>query len=144
MEYAVTLENVEKSYQMGEVTIHALSGLNMKVSQGEVLAAMGPSGSGKTTLLNIVGALDLPSSGKVEVAGSNLSELSDKELTLFRRHHIGFIFQSFNLIPVLTAQENVELPMLFTKKKKTYRLERSLKLLEDVGLGDRAAHTPDQ
>ena len=141
---SVILAGIEKTYAMGKVSIHALIEVDLHVTSGETVAVMGPSGCGKTTLLNLIGALDTPTRGTVEVAGSDLATFSDKKLTLFRRHHVGFIFQSFNLIPVVTAQENVELPMLFTKTKKPQRHERSQTLLEAVGLADRADHTPDQ
>lgn len=144
LDLAVQLEAVEKTYLRGDVPIRALAGVDLVVKVGEVLAVMGPSGSGKTTLLNLVGALDRATSGVVEVAGANLGALSRKELTMFRRQHVGFVFQTFNLVPVLSARENIELPMLFANTKEAVRGERSKALLERVGLWDRAEHVPDQ
>lgn len=136
--------NIEKTYRLGEVRVHALRGVNIDVSRGEFLAIMGPSGSGKTTLLNIIGALDKPTKGKVYVEDEDITVFREKDLTNLRRHKIGFVFQFYNLIPVLTAFENVELPMLIAGVPKKERETRAKELLRMVGLEDRAEHRPDE
>jgi len=138
------LENVCKSYKLGKTTVNALNGINLTVKKGEFISIMGPSGSGKTTLLNLIGALDSPTSGTIYINGKDTSKMSDRALTRLRRHEIGFIFQFYNLIPVLTAYENVELPLLAAGIKKKERKKRVLELLERVGLKDRMKHKPEE
>lgn len=140
----VELVDVTKTYRLGEVDVQALRGVNMKVNRGDIVAIMGPSGSGKSTILNLVGALDRPTSGKVIIAGKNISRMSENKLGEIRRDSIGYIFQFYNLIPVLTAYENVELPMLIAGVGKEKRSARARELLELVGLADRARHRPDE
>ncbi len=137
----VLLENVSKTYQMGEVEVRALKDVNLTVSKGEFLVALGPSGSGKTTMLNLIGGIDSPSSGRIVVGGHDISKLNEKELTGFRRESVGFIFQFFNLIPTLTAMENVEFALDLVPREKR---GSALEVLEQVGLGDRADHFPSQ
>jgi len=137
-------QSVKKQYQMGEVTVDALAGVNFVIEEGEFVAVMGPSGSGKSTLLHILGGLDWPSGGEVTLAGKTLSGLSDDEITLLRRRGIGFVFQFFNLLPTLTAEENVALPLLIDGKRiRDYRTKID-HLLDLVGLADRRDHKPDQ
>src|SRR5713226_2859402 len=140
----VELENLEKSYRLGKVTVNALRGVTLKLLQGEFMVIMGPSGSGKTTLLNIIGTLDKPSSGIALVDGEDITRMSDGQLTKLRRHKIGFVFQFHNLIPVLTALENVELPLLTTGMKPKAAKERAALMLERVGLKERFSHLPDE
>ena len=137
-------ENLGKQYLMGEMTVDALSEVDFTVEKGEFVAVMGPSGSGKSTLLHLLGGLDNPTEGEVTLAGRKLSLLSDKEVTVMRRHNVGFVFQFYNLIPTLSAEENIALPLLIDGKKlKDYR-ERLDKLLDLVGLTERRHHRPDQ
>lgn len=142
--WAVDIINVRKTYRMGEVEVHALRGVNLRVARGDFLGIIGPSGSGKTTLLNVIGALDRPTEGKVLVDGVDISGLNDKELADFRNRKIGFIFQFFNLIPRMTALENVELPMAIAGVSRGQRRRKALRLLESVGLGDRVDHRPSE
>jgi len=134
--------DLKKIYQMGEVKVHALDGVNMKINKGEFVSVMGPSGSGKTTLLNMIGALDNPSEGAVFVNGINVAHMDDEEQTNLRLRNLGFIFQFYNLVPVLTAYENVELPLVFAELPEELRQERVTKFLEFVGLGDRKDFLP--
>ncbi len=135
---------VSKQYQMGKVTVDALAGVDLSVKQGEFVAIMGPSGSGKSTLLHLLGGLDQPTNGEVALDGQTLSTLSDKKITITRRRKIGFIFQFYNLVPTLNAEENVALPLLIDgQRPKEYR-ERVTHLLELVGLAERKSHKPDQ
>ncbi len=136
--------NLRKDYVMGRTVVQALKGIDFKLYKGEFVIIMGPSGCGKSTFLNMIGALDAPTEGEVYIDGVNVTELSDKKVTDLRRYKLGFIFQFYNLIPVLTAFENVELPMLIAKKSKQERQERAKELLETVGLGDRLHHRPDE
>lgn len=138
----VRLEEVEKSYIMGKVKVHALRGVDLSIEKGEYVAIMGPSGSGKSTLLNQIGALDRPTKGRVFIEGHDISKMSSNELAKIRRENVGFIFQQFNLIPRLTAIENVELPMWFAGLPKIKRIRRAAELLKLVGLGDRMKHRP--
>jgi len=135
---------VEKMYLLGSTPVYALRNVSMAMEKGEFIALMGPSGSGKTTLLNLIGALDKPSKGKIYIDGKDLTTLNESDLTDLRRETIGFIFQFYNLIPVLSAFENVELPMLIAGKPKKEREKRAMQLLEMVGLGDRVNHKPDE
>jgi ABC-type lipoprotein export system ATPase subunit len=144
MDIVVELSDVTKTYRLGEVQVQALRGVNMKASKGEIVAIMGRSGSGKSTILNLVGALDRPTSGRVIIAGRDISRLSESKLGEIRRELIGYIFQFYNLIPVLSAYENVELPMLIAGTSREKRVERVHELLELVGLADRAHHRPDE
>jgi putative ABC transport system ATP-binding protein len=141
---SVKVVEVEKTYKLGENKVHALKGINMELKKGEFVAFMGPSGSGKTTLLNLIGVLDKPTKGKIYVDDIDLTKLKEKELTKLRRGTIGFIFQFYNLIPVLSAFENVELPMLIAGVPAKEREVRAQELLKMVGLGDRSDHRPDE
>jgi putative ABC transport system ATP-binding protein len=141
---AVDVQNVRKVYKRDTQDIVVLDGINLQVPEGEFVALRGPSGSGKTTLLNLVAGIDRPTSGKVLVGGIDVTALSEGELAKWRSRHIGFIFQFYNLIPVLTAMENVELPLLLTKLSKAQRRERAMTALKVVGLADRAKHYPRQ
>ncbi len=141
-EVVVKLDNVWKIYKTGKIEYPALRGLNLQVKEGEFVSVMGPSGSGKSTLLNIIGALDRPTRGKVVIAGRDLSSLDDEELAVFRRNVIGFVFQTFNLIPRLTAAENVEVPMIANGVPIRDRVKRAMMLLRIVGMEEFARHKP--
>ncbi len=141
---AVNVQNVVKIYQRDSQQIKVLDGLSLDVPQGEFLALMGPSGSGKTTLLNLIAGIDRATSGRVSVAGTDLTPLSEGDLAKWRSHNVGFIFQFYNLIPVLNAVENVELPLLLSNLSKKDRRERALTALRIVGLADRSKHYPRQ
>ena len=141
---AVSVQNVVKIYQRDSQQITVLDGLTLEVPQGEFLALMGPSGSGKTTLLNLIAGIDRATSGTVQVAGTDLTRLSEGELAKWRSRNVGFIFQFYNLIPVLNAVENVELPLLLSRLSKKERRERALTALRIVGLADRSKHYPRQ
>ncbi|HEV2117500.1 MAG TPA: ABC transporter ATP-binding protein [Terriglobales bacterium] len=140
----VRVRGLDKKYQRGSEEIHVLHGLNLDVDKGDFVAFMGPSGSGKTTLLNLLGGLDLPTKGTITVAGDEITHLSAAKLTSWRARHVGFIFQMYNLIPVLTAFQNVELPLLLTKLSKSQRKQHVETALQVVGLGDRMRHYPRQ
>ncbi len=142
--YVIIAENLHKVYKLKGEEVHALRGVNLKVKRGEYVTIVGPSGSGKTTLFNILGALDRPTRGRVIVEGKDLSKLSEYELAVLRNRKIGYIFQTFNLIPVLTALENVMVPMILAGVKKSERVEKAKRLLEMVGLGDRINHKPSE
>ncbi len=133
-----------KTYRRGGEEIHVLQGLNLDVDAGDFVAFMGPSGSGKTTLLNLLGGLDVPSAGSVTVAGDEITRMSGAKLTAWRARHVGFVFQMYNLIPVLTAFQNVELPLLLTSLSKAERRRHVETALGVVGLGDRMRHYPRQ
>jgi len=135
---------VSKQYQLGEVAVDALVGVDFTVTEGEFVAIMGPSGSGKSTLLHLLGGLDGPTDGEVTLAGNSLSLLTDKQITLIRRRNVGFVFQFFNLLPTLTAEENVALPLLIDGQNIKKHQEKIDELLELVGLTDRRHHKPDQ
>ncbi len=141
---AVSVQNVRKVYQRDSQQLTVLDGINLEVPAGEFVALMGPSGSGKTTLLNLIAGIDRPTSGKVVVANTDLTPLSEGELAKWRSHNIGFIFQFYNLIPVLNAIENVELPLLLTSLSSKERRERAMTALRIVGLEDRYKHYPRQ
>lgn len=143
-ETLVRLQQVVKSFRRGGETLTVLDGLDMEIPRGSFEALMGPSGSGKSTLLNLIAGLDRATSGKVTVAGNDLGALSDGQLAAFRARHLGFIFQSYNLMPVLTAAENVELPLLLTKLPRAERRKRALIALRVAGLEDRSDHYPRQ
>lgn len=140
----VELQSVAKTFYRGREPIPVLEGLNLEVEQGAFEALMGPSGSGKSTLLNLIAGLDRPSKGKAIVAGSDLTNMSDGDLAKFRARHVGFIFQTYNLIPVLTALENVELPLLLHKLSGAERRKRAQTALRVVGLEERMHHRPNQ
>lgn len=136
--------SVRKQYQMGKVTVNALAGVDLSIEPGEFVAVMGPSGSGKSTLLHLLGGLDQPTDGEVALDGQTLSTLSDKQITVTRRRKIGFIFQFYNLVPTLNAEENVALPLLIDGQRPKDYHERAERLLELVGLAERRRHKPDQ
>jgi putative ABC transport system ATP-binding protein len=140
----VQVRDVHKVYKRGAERIDVLKGLDLDVPQGDFLALMGPSGSGKTTLLNMIGGLDTPSHGEVTVAGTRLASASSNQLARWRSRHIGFVFQFYNLLPVLTAERNVELPLLLTRLSRAQRKKHVRTALELVGLADRAKHFPGQ
>lgn len=140
----IQVKDVAKTYYRGKQAIHVLSDLNLEIKQGAYEALMGPSGSGKSTLLNLVAGLDLPTAGSVRVAGIELSGLSEGARAKWRADNVGFIFQSYNLLPVLTARENVELPLLLAKLSSKQRKERTATALRIVGLQERADHRPDE
>jgi putative ABC transport system ATP-binding protein len=143
-ESIVTLKGISKTFHRGKEPIHVLEGLDLDVPDGSFEALMGPSGSGKSTLLNIIAGLDRPSSGTVKVAGADLTKMSDGQLAKWRSQTIGFVFQSFNLIPVLTAAQNVELPLILTSLSRAERAKRVSTALRIVGLEDRMHHYPRQ
>ena len=140
----IRVRGLDKKYTRGGEEIHVLQGLNLDVDSGDFVAFMGPSGSGKTTLLNLLGGLDVPSAGTITVAGDEITHMSASKLTNWRARHVGFIFQMYNLIPVLTAFQNVELPLLLTKLSKSERRQHVEIALQVVGLADRMKHYPRQ
>jgi putative ABC transport system ATP-binding protein len=140
----VEVNGVDKVFKRGSEEIHVLGGLDLEIPNGEFLALMGPSGSGKSTLLNLIGGLDRPSEGKVEVGGKRIDKLSDRKLAAWRARHVGLVFQFYNLMPVLSAQKNVELPLLLTRLSSTERKKRAAIALDIVGLSHRAGHYPRQ
>ena len=144
METLVKIRDLHKVYRRGKEQIDVLQGVTLNIPQGDFLALMGPSGSGKTTLLNLMGGLDTPSKGTIEVSGDRLDTMSGGKLSAWRARHIGFVFQMYNLLPVLTAARNVELPLLLTKLGSADRKRRVQVALSVVGLGDRAKHYPRQ
>jgi putative ABC transport system ATP-binding protein len=144
MSELVHCRDVEKSFTKGKQTVEVLTGINLAIEEGDFLALMGPSGSGKTTLLNLIGGLDHPSGGRVEVNGADLNALSSRQLAKWRSENVGFIFQFYNLLPVLTAERNVELPLLLTKLSRSLRRKNAATALEIVGLSDRGKHKPGE
>jgi putative ABC transport system ATP-binding protein len=140
----VDVDGVEKVFRRGSEDIHVLKDLHLKVPSGEFLALMGPSGSGKSTLLNLIGGLDRPTRGTVSISGERVDELSDRKLAAWRARHIGFVFQLYNLLPVLTAERNVELPLLLTHLSRVQRKRHVATALAIVGLAERAKHYPRQ
>jgi putative ABC transport system ATP-binding protein len=140
----VTVSKVSKSYTRGKQEVVVLRDLDLQIEAGDFVALMGPSGSGKTTLLNLIGGLDQPTSGSINVAGRQLESLRPKELARWRAEHIGFVFQFYNLLPVLTAQRNVELPLLLTRLNRSQRQKNAATALQIVGLSDRASHKPGE
>jgi putative ABC transport system ATP-binding protein len=141
----IELRNVKKNYPLGATTVHALRGVDLAIREGDFISIVGPSGSGKTTLLNIIGCIDHASEGLVKIHDEDVTTYSDRRLTDLRLHTIGFIFQTFNLIPVLTTRENVEFPLLLMKKESLSRKEirsRAEKLIEEVGLTEQINHKP--
>jgi putative ABC transport system ATP-binding protein len=140
----ISTKNITKVYNPKKIPVNAVNGVSLSVEKGEFVAVIGPSGSGKSTLLNIIGGLDQPTSGEVMVGGHDLSDMSERELTKFRREHIGFVFQSFNLIPVLTASENMEFVMLLLGYDKKRRKDRIMELARETGLEDKLKSKPSE
>ena len=142
--FVIDIENITKHYVMGEETVHALRGVTLQIQDNEYLAIMGPSGSGKSTLMNMVGCLDTPSSGRYEFNGKDVSAMDGDELAEIRNKEIGFVFQTFNLLPRSTSLRNVELPLIYAGIDPETREERAAQVLRDVGLGDRMHHKPNE
>jgi len=140
----IEIENVSKLYKMGSETIHALRGVTIQIRRNEYLAVMGPSGSGKSTLMNMLGCLDTPTAGRYEFSGKNVATMVDDELADIRNREIGFVFQTFNLLPRSDALHNVELPLIYAGVGKRERMDRARAALEGVGLGDRLHHRPNE
>jgi len=140
----IEARDLVKLYKMGDETVHALAGVSFQIPRGDYCAIVGPSGSGKSTLMNILGGLDTPTGGRITIAGNDIGAMSDENLAVFRNQTIGFVFQSFNLLPRLTALENVELPMIYGGVVPKERRERASELLQRVGLGARMDHKPTQ
>ena len=144
MEPAVVCDGIEKQYTKGKEVVPVLTGINLTVESGDFVALMGPSGSGKTTLLNLIGGLDQPSAGEIKVTGQSLTQMNGKQLAKWRSENVGFIFQFYNLLPVLSAQRNVELPLLLTKLSRKQRQKNAATALEIVNLADRGSHKPSE
>ncbi|MBS0385459.1 MAG: ABC transporter ATP-binding protein [Proteobacteria bacterium] len=144
MEPLIVAENLVKLYRMGEEDVHALDGVSLSVARGDYCAIIGPSGSGKSTLMNVIGALDRATEGRIVIDGSDVAAMNDEELAEFRNRTVGFVFQSFNLLPRMTALENVELPMIYAGVESHARRERAAELLSRVGLEARMLHRPTQ
>lgn len=140
----VRLDNVVKTYSMGESEVHALRGISFEIEQGEFLSIMGPSGSGKSTCMNMIGCLDRPTSGIVEINGKETAKMTEKELALLRNQTVGFVFQQYHLIASMNVLENVMLPLKYQKVEKSERVERAKQALEAVGLGERIKHRPHE
>jgi putative ABC transport system ATP-binding protein len=140
----IDIENITKDYVMGEETVRALRGVSLRIHANEYIAIMGPSGSGKSTLMNMLGCLDTPSSGRYEFNGKNVAEMDDDELAAIRNREIGFVFQTFNLLPRSTSLRNVELPLIYAGMDPEARQERATEALTDVGLADRIHHKPNE
>ncbi|OGV67173.1 MAG: ABC transporter [Lentisphaerae bacterium RIFOXYB12_FULL_65_16] len=143
-EMLIRVRDLNKTFNLGKTVVHALKDINLEIFQGEYLSIMGPSGSGKSTLFNMIGALDRPSSGDVEVAGVNLTKLTPRQLAHFRGNHIGYVFQSYNLLPAYDAITNVSMPLLFSGKSPEEAHQRATEVLTRVGLGHRLTHRPDE
>jgi putative ABC transport system ATP-binding protein len=144
MDTLVSLRNLSKTYPRGPEKIEVLHGIDLDIQQGDFAALMGPSGSGKTTLLNLIGGLDSPSSGTIDVGGQRIDTMSSGQLSTWRSNHVGFVFQFYNLMPTLTAQRNVELPLLLTKLSSAQRKRNAGIALQLVGLADRVSHRPTE
>ena len=147
MQAIIQTENIRKSYGMGDIQVHALAGVDIRINKGEFVAIMGPSGSGKSTLMNILGCLDRPSDGRYFLAGKDVSNLKKAHLSAIRNRQIGFIFQSFNLLPRTSALANVMVPLIYKRQGKlspAERKEKAMAVLESVGLADRAQHDPNE
>src|ERR1700688_1856963 len=143
-EAIVSLRNIDKRYVRGKQSVEVLQGLSLDIPKGDFVALMGPSGSGKTTLLNLIGGLDTPTSGEITVSGQRLDQLGSGALARWRSTHVGFVFQFYNLMPMLTAQRNVELPLLLTSVSAAQRKAHALAALTLVGVADRAKHKPGE
>lgn len=144
MGLVIKIRNITRDFPLGNEIVKVLKGIDLDIERGEYVALMGPSGSGKSTLMNLLGCLDTPTSGSYELNGTNVSNLSDDELAEIRNKEIGFVFQTFNLLPRTTALENVALPMIYAGASKSDRTERAKQVLADVGLADRMDHRPNQ
>ena len=144
MHEVIRIENLTRFYTIGEETVRALNGINLTIQKNEYVALMGPSGSGKSTLMNIIGCLDTPTSGEYFLNGPNVAQLSDSDLAAIRNKEIGFVFQTFNLLPRLTALQNVALPLVYAGIPEAERLKTAKEVLEQVGLGDRIKHRPNE
>src|SRR5690606_30079068 len=144
MSNVITIRNITRDFQLGHETVHVLKGIDLDIVRGDYVAIMGPSGSGKSTLMNLLGCLDTPTGGSYVLNGKDVSQMSDDDLAEIRNKEIGFVFQTFNLLPRTTALENVALPMIYAGASKKDRTERAKKVLTDVGLADRMDHQPNQ
>jgi putative ABC transport system ATP-binding protein len=144
MSRVIEIRNIIRDFPLGTETVHVLKGIDLDIERGEYVAIMGPSGSGKSTLMNILGCLDTPTGGSYILNGQDVSKMTDDELAEIRNKEIGFVFQTFNLLPRTTALENVALPMIYSGKSKADRVKRATKVLQDVGLADRMDHKPNQ
>ena len=144
MSTLVTLRNITKTYQRGPEKVQVLHGIDLDIERGDFVALMGPSGSGKTTLLNLIGGLDTPSGGEIAIEGQRIDQLGAGQLSTWRSHHVGFVFQFYNLMPMLTAQKNVELPLLLTNLSASERKRRAQIALTLVGLAERCDHRPNE
>lgn len=144
MHEVIRIENLTRFYTIGEETVRALNGINLSIKKNEYVALMGPSGSGKSTLMNIIGCLDTPTSGEYFLNGPNVAQLSDSDLAAIRNKEIGFVFQTFNLLPRLTALQNVALPLVYAGIPEAERLKKAKEVLEQVGLGNRMTHKPNE
>lgn len=140
----IEIRNIIRDFKLGQETVHVLKGIDLDIKRGEYLAIMGPSGSGKSTLMNLLGCLDTPTSGSYNLNGNDVSQMTDDELAEIRNTEIGFVFQTFNLLPRTTALENVALPMIYAGASKKHRQLRATEVLSDVGLADRMDHKPNQ
>lgn len=143
-DFVLQTENLSKDLKVGEITVQALRGVSFQVKRGEFLSIIGPSGSGKSTLLGLIGGLDVPTTGQIYLDGQDITQLNERALTRVRNEKIGFVFQFFNLVPTLTALENVALPVQFSRKQRLGAHKRAKELLEALGLGDRMNHRPNQ
>ena len=143
-EFVIDLKNIIRNFQLGPQTVHVLKGIDLTIKKGEYVALMGPSGSGKSTLMNLLGCLDTPTSGSYMIANRDVSKMNDNQLADVRNKEIGFVFQTFNLIPRQTALQNVALPLVYAGEKKDKRISRAKKVLDEVGLSDRITHKPNQ
>jgi putative ABC transport system ATP-binding protein len=144
MKSIINLESIIKHYHIGTIVVEALRSISIDIKENEYVAIMGPSGSGKSTLMNLIGCLDTPTGGKYVLNGTDVSKMNDDELAEIRNTEIGFVFQTFNLLPRYTALENIILPLIYAGKSKTERNERALKVVEEVGLSDRMNHKPNE
>lgn len=140
----IKITDIKRNFALGNEVVYVLKGVNLEIKKGEYVALMGPSGSGKSTLMNILGCLDTPTSGKYTLNGKDVSQMNEKSLAEIRNKEIGFVFQTFNLLPRTTALDNVALPMIYAGKSKSERNKRAAEVLEQVGLGDRMDHHPNQ
>ena len=143
-EFVIDLKNIIRNFQLGPQTVHVLKGIDLTIKKGEYVALMGPSGSGKSTLMNLLGCLDTPTSGSYMIANRDVSKMNDNQLADVRNKEIGFVFQTFNLIPRQTALQNGALPLVYAGEKKEKRILRAKKVLDEVGLSDRITHKPNQ